>query len=192
MCGRYTLFTDTDSREIMRIIQEVSRRHPEREVKTGEIFPTNAAPVLLRQGAHIQADVFGWGFPKFGGSAGVIINARSETAQDKPMFRNSLLFRRCVVPSTGFYEWSQDRAHQKYLFTRPGDSALYMAGLYNVFDGQPRYVILTRAANSWMRDIHHRMPVILPPDQLESWCSAPVEQAAKLLQCAPELVRQAV
>lgn len=113
MCGRYSLFDNQDNAEILKIIQEVSRRHPEMEFHKGEIYPANRVPVLLSEANTIVADLSSWGFPKYRGS-GVIINARAETADEKRTFRDSLLFRRCVIPSTGFYEW--DSQKKKRLF----------------------------------------------------------------------------
>ena len=65
---------------------------------------------------------------------------------EKPLFRDSAASRRCAVPSTGF--WERDGEKQKYFFTLPGETALYMAGLYAVRDGTPRYCILTTEANA--------------------------------------------
>lgn len=156
MCGRYTLFTDQENREIMEIIGRVQD-----QIKTGEIYPTNPAPVILADGVH----AFNWGFPHFRGS-GVIINARAETAEEKRMFKGSLSDRRCVIPSTGFYEWKDK---QKYHFTLPGSSVLYMAGIYNEFADEPRFVILTTAANESVKDIHDRMPLVLEKNMLDDW-----------------------
>ena len=86
---------------------------------------------------------------------------------DKPMFRKCLEQRRCVIPSTGFYEWAADKT--KYRFRLPGEDALYMAGLYNEFAGEPRYVILTTAANESIADVHNRMPVVLPRARIAEW-----------------------
>lgn len=187
MCGRYSLFTDEDNREILRIIQNVSSRHP--EMKTGEVFPSNVAPILRLEGGTVQADAAAWGFPHFSRKSGVIINARAETAFEKALFRDSLLSRRCVIPSTGFYEWSQDEAHQKYRFVLPNSHAVYMAGFYKEYQGVMRYVILTTQGNASIRDIHHRMPVILLPDMLDEWIKSPEKTAAFLQAQQPALER---
>jgi putative SOS response-associated peptidase YedK len=117
-----------------------------------------------------------WGFPNWKGS-GVIINARAETAMEKSLFRTPLLTHRLVIPSTGFYEWTHPKdktPKEKYLLRRPDDPMLYMAGFYNLFkapDGtyEERFVILTTAANESISPLHDRMPVILDPDERESW-----------------------
>lgn len=162
MCGRYSLAPD-ESAEIAKIVAEVQSRFGAASIHTGEIFPTNAAPVLLPAGQEMTPKPMGWGFPSFKGK-GVIINARGETAQDKPMFRKALLERRCVVPTTGFYEW--DRQKNKYRFRIPGRDALYLAGLWNTFQGEERFVVLTTAPNDTIINVHDRMPVLLRADEL--------------------------
>lgn len=191
MCGRYTLFDDTQDDRLIDIINEVNRKHPTEPVKTGEIFPANPAPVLLSAagGQTVEAERMIWGFPHFKGS-GVIINARAETAVEKPMFRGSLEARRCAVPSTGFYEWTRDREKRKFRFNLPGREALYMAGIYQVFAGQPRFVILTTAANESMAPIHDRMPVILTEDEVGQWIAAAGQTPVFLSRIPQPLVSQ--
>lgn len=177
MCGRYSLAPE-ESEDIMRIVREIEGRFGAGSVTTGEIRPTNAAPILVAEGPSALAPrPVRWGFPGFQGK-GVIINAKGETAPDKPMFRASLLERRCVVPSTGFYEW--DKSKRKYLFRSPGSSALYLAGLWNTFAREERFVILTTAPNETVSDIHDRMPVLLSPGELDAWLHDPRMAAAKL------------
>lgn len=168
MCGRYSLFSSEENQEIMRIVKSIDQKYPGTAVKRGEIFPTNQAPILQLENNKIMPELSTWGFPRFN-AKGVIINARSETADERPMFRKSLHMRRCVVPSTGFFEWSQDKQKIKYQFTMPNQDALYMAGIFNDFQGEKRFVILTTKANLSISDIHNRMPVILPKDKIEDW-----------------------
>ena len=165
MCGRYDLSAE-DSAEIKKIIQQINDKYRGQEIKTGEIFPTNPAPVLMELASEITPVPMAWGFPNFG-SKGVLINARAETALEKPIFRNSVLLRRCVIPSTGFYEW--DKSKQKYKFSLPGQDTLYMAGLWKEYDGVKRFVILTTAPNASISHIHNRMPLVLPKDSVRSW-----------------------
>lgn len=186
MCGRYSLFDEQDNAEIRRIIAEVNQRYLEQPVRTGEIFPTNTVPILTADGSVLIPKPFVWGFPKYTGS-GVIINARAETAEEKKTFRQSLFTGRCIVPSTGFYEW--DAQQRKYLFRLPGEQMLYMAGISRVYDGISRYVILTTAANDSMQDVHHRMPVVLPRDKIQMWMMDTDAAVAYLHSEMPQLVR---
>ncbi len=172
MCGRYVLFSNTGIQDIRDIIDEVQKK-VNGETKTGEIFPTDKAPVLIQKESHMTPELLTWGFPNFK-NKGVVINARSETVIEKPMFRKSLYTMRCVIPSTGFFEWSHDnKEKRKYLFNLPETQALYMAGLYNEFDGVQRFVILTTDANSSMADVHNRMPVVLNKESVEQWILDP-------------------
>lgn len=188
MCGRYVLFSDPEMAEIREIIEEVQRQNP--EIKTGEIFPTNSAPVLLQENGKLIPHAIKWGFPDFR-SKGVIINARAETAPEKPMFRRSLAGKRCIIPSCGFYEWSHDRGPKtKYQFNLPNGGALYMAGLYNDFGGERRFVILTTASNESIRKVHLRMPVVLTRQEMDQWIDS-YQGALDILQSSrPELVKQ--
>lgn len=188
MCGRYTLFTSEECEEIREIIEEVNRKHHNAEIKTGEIFPTNLAPILIADSGKLEPYPIKWGFPGFKGN-NVIINARSETAEEKNMFRKSLYTKRCIVPSTGFYEW--DKEKRKFRFNLPESNILYMAGLYNEFKGEPRFLILTTAANPSVSPIHHRMPVILRKEECSAWVEN-TEKALELIHSAmPALSREA-
>lgn len=168
MCGRYYIELDDDvTQEIARILADLNKRHSDKNYKTGEIFPTNDAPILLaRDNNNIEPDVLKWGFPNFK-NKGVIISARSESAFEKPTFRNCLVSRRCIVPASGFYEWNRNK--EKISFTQPNSPIMYMAGIYNIYNEESRFVILTTAANSSISDVHDRMPLILPWDQIEPW-----------------------
>ena len=121
-----------------------------------------------------------------GGKGRSIINARSETALERPMFRQSVLARRCVIPTTGFYEWGPAGGQKrKYRFQLPGrDRALYLAGLWNDCGGQRRCVILTTAANPSMAGIHDRMPLVLERERLAEWVHSP-QAAGELLRRTP-------
>lgn len=188
MCGRYNL-EPFESREILEIIRQVQDR-----VKTGEVYPTNPVPVLLEAGEELAPEVTTWGFPRFQGKSGSIINARSETAGERPMFRRCLAERRCVVPTTGFFEWGPDGAgkKRKYRFNLPGDRALYLAGLWNDYAGEKKCVILTTAANSSIEDVHDRMPVLLLRDQLTPWVRDAGFAAQLIARTPPQLERTEV
>ncbi len=177
MCGRYTVFTEDEIAELRAILNEINERYKNTRLhaamKTGEIAPTNVAPVVASDGVHLMH----WGIPKWDGK-GVVINARSESAHEKSMFKQSLLTRRCVVPSTGFYEWSHTGPKIKYLCRMPGIPLLLMAGIYGLYanargEKEEHYTILTTAANADIAPIHDRMPVILQPSEQSDWIHNP-------------------
>lgn len=185
MCGRYTLFDEQDNAEIRNIIQQINEKYPDSKIKTGEIYPTNAVPVIMQQSGKITPDLSVWGFPNYM-KKGNIINARSETALEKRTFRSSLLERRCAVPSTGFYEWSP--AKEKVLFSLPVP-ILYLAGIYRKTEEGSRFVILTTNANSSVSDVHDRMPVILSRDKIQGWITDTDMALSYLNESMPMLKR---
>lgn len=166
MCGRYQ-FTSEQSAEILQIIQEVQEKfgaQAAKAVRQGEITPGCKMPVLLGSEDGPTPEMMVWGFrtPK-----SMLINAKAETALEKPTFAESAKYRHCVVPSSAFYEWDDDK--RKYRFTLPGTQILYMAGIFDVRGGVPCYCILTTAANDSMREVHDRMPLVLEQKQVEPW-----------------------
>jgi putative SOS response-associated peptidase YedK len=189
MCGRYTFFTDKELQEVDEIIEQISNEIQLENMKAGEIFPTNIAPILLPQDDIVISRLMVWGFPNFR-SKGVVINARSETAGEKKLFAASLASRRCIIPSTGFYEWDAEK--KKFLFNMPDSGMLYMAGLYNRFDGEDRFVILTTGANDSMAAVHDRMPVIVPKAGIRDWIYDRELAADFLFGAQPELVKKVV
>ena len=162
MCGRYYVDDET-AREIEKIVRNLDRKlHVER---TGDIRPSQRAAVIKGENEHLMADCMAWGFPRFDGK-GLLINARAESAMERKTFRNSVQHRRCIIPAKGFYEW--DKSKEKFSFERYDSLVLFMAGCYNQYD-QDRFVILTTDANPSVSPVHDRMPLILEPDELESW-----------------------
>ncbi len=184
MCGRYQ-FTVDQCTEIRQIVQEVERRYGANAWKPGEIRPTALAPVLLSGSEGTRPELQNWGYRMTGS---LVINARAETAAEKPLFRDSVVARRCVIPSTGFYEWNKDK--RKFFFTLPNEGALYMAGLYDLRDGKPCYCILTTAANQSMETVHHRMPLVLRREQIDSGLNDP-RATADILHLQPPQLEKA-
>ncbi len=165
MCGRYNFIIE-QSEEIQEIQEQLNASFQGKKARLGEIFPTDPVPILVGAGGRISPVLGTWGFPRFD-QKGVIINARAETAFEKKIFRDSLLNRRCIIPSTGFYEW--DDKKKKYLLRMEGTNALYMAGLYMNYGNELRYVILTTDANESVKEIHNRMPLVIPKEEITAW-----------------------
>ena len=134
--------------------------------RTGAVFPSQKATVIMGREHHLEAEQMLWGFPRFEGR-GLLINARAETAAERRTFRESVLHRRCVIPAKGFWEWNKSK--EKFSFERPDAQVMFMAGCYDCFDGQERFVILTTEANSSVKPVHDRMPLILEQNELEDW-----------------------
>ena len=173
MCGRYAFDDIEDIFEARTLLEEAAAALGSEKastVKTGEVFPSDTA---LVEAQGIGASVFKWGYPLHGTSR-IIINARSETVFEKPMFSKSIAGQRCLVPCTGFFEWKQTQSgKQKYRINPSGERFFYLAGLFSRFnvDGSPseRFVIITAPANESMEEIHNRQPLIVVKDAKEEW-----------------------
>ena len=104
-----------------------------------------------------------------------MINARAETVAEKPSFRSAFKRRRCLIVADGFYEWQKagDGAKQPYHFRMKDSSSFAFAGLWETWDAYGEQIrsctIVTTDANDLMREIHHRMPVILPAENYAAW-----------------------
>ena len=163
MCGRYYVDENT-AREIEKIAGKIDQEQSIRY--SGDICPSGNGMVLRMQDQKIQAVAMLWGFPGYGGK-GLIINARAENVFERRAFRESAQHRRCVIPAKGFYEWNLNR--EKYSFERDDSPVLWMAGFYDRFRDQDRFVILTTAANASVSPVHDRMPLLLEGEELEDW-----------------------
>ncbi|HEY8496639.1 MAG TPA: SOS response-associated peptidase [Limnochordales bacterium] len=194
MCARYTL---TDTGELLIRQFRLAQLPPDYRPRYN-IAPTQPVTVVLN-GQGRRAAMFRWGLipywaqdPSIGRK---LINARAETVAVKPAFRHSLRRRRCLVPADGFYEWQAVNGRKqpmRIVLSRGGLFAF--AGLWDRWrspDGEEVYscVIITTDANERMRPIHHRMPVILSPDDYDLWLDPDVQEpeaVLPLLRPAPE------
>ncbi len=163
MCGRYHV-DDALSIEVQKYLDKKARII---KFTDKDIFPGSKGLIITSSdtGTLIPKDVL-WGFPGQKKSS-LIINARSETADKKPMFKNSLANRRCLIPARSFYEW--DKNKNKVTYSLQDDSVIFIAGIYNIFDNEDRFTILTTAANDSVSDVHERMPVIINEASLNDW-----------------------
>ena len=101
----------------------------------------------------------------------------------------SIHYHRAVIPAAGFYEWSRQK--EKNTFYRKDGKPLYLAGFYDRFDKEDRFVILTTVANASMRPVHDRMPLVLEKDQIRSWLWEE-KQAQGMLRQIPVLLERYV
>ena len=180
MCGRYKLEDKIDDERLEEQVRQAIRIAAKLDAKmkiAGEIRPTDIAPVLAPSARDraVGAYPMQWGFvhPKRGM---LVFNTRMETARERGMLAGSIDDRRCLIPATCYYEWKKTEAGRKerYAFRAEDGSTLLMAGLY-IRTSDPRrlpcFTILTRDADRSIRDLHPRMPVLVPYDRAEEWLS---------------------
>jgi len=175
MCGRFTLHLPP---ELLGAVFGV--KTPLQLKPRYNIAPTQTVPVVREtgEGGRTLAEL-SWGLvPSWAKDRSIgnrMINARSETVHEKPSFRHALRKRRCIVPASGFFEWSHsDGSRQPWYVTLKDAAPMGFAGLWEIWqapDGGAleTFCILTTAANSLMATIHERMPVILPAADYSSW-----------------------
>lgn len=155
------------------------------------IAPGQLLPIVRRRETGRELASAWWGLlPKWAQDESIasrLINARSETVHEKPSFRDALRHRRCLIPSSGFYEWKREAGgKQPFACLREGGALHAMAGLWEAWrnpeTGQTRETctILTCPANTRLRVVHDRMPVILHPVDWDLWLDPRIERVEPL------------
>lgn len=146
-------------------------------------FPSETVPVIAASRSQkIMPFAMEWGYST--SDANRLINARSETAAQKPVFRDGMLHRRCIIPASWYFEWNRnEKGKPKYAIGAEHRNVIYMAGIYRFEQERPVFSILTREPAESIRFIHNRMPVILPREAVRDWLNT--EYAAEeVLQSA--------
>lgn len=183
MCGRY-YFTYEAAQEALTLAELLDTRSE--TVGEGDVHPSDMAWVMCSDAKkhRLVLASMRWGFPGRE-HAQVIFNARAETAMEKSLFRDSMLFRRCVIPAGGFYEWNPKG--EKVTFSGTEEKILYLAGFYRSFEGVNCFVILTTEANQSLQGVHDRMPLVLKKEDVKSWILEK-EKAETLQKQVPPLL----
>lgn len=168
MCGRFYIASEDSAEELQAIIDSLQRK-TNAPVKTGEIRPTDDAPVIANSKSLTPSPfLMRWGYSLR--DRPPVINARSETAADRALFRDGMTQRRCLVPASHYFEWERIGNRKIKNAIKPaGSRMMCMAGLYRIEQGRPEFTILTREPAECIRHIHDRMPVILPREALGDW-----------------------
>ena len=177
MCGRYYLENTIEMKPFLEKMMEspLVRRWNDTSavVSAGEIHPTDVVPVIASNRAGKQS-VFPmrWGY----NGKTLLINARVETAKEKPTFRDDWKSHRCIVPASYYFEWEHLKANDgktktgdKYIIQPKNSTMTWLCGLYRFENELPHFVILTRDAADPIRFIHDRMPLIMPEDRINDW-----------------------
>ena len=177
MCGRFIGF-----RRLEQLLESFQIDVVDTEVITSyNVAPTQEVLAIAQYDEQNHLERYYWGLVPFWASDTSIgirmINARSETAPEKPSFRAAFRKRRCLILADGFYEWKGAKgSKQPMLLTLPDKSPFAFAGLWEIWDDKGKRetpyrscTILTREASRSVRPIHHRMPVILQPEGYGPW-----------------------
>ena len=196
MCCRYWM---EESPELRPIVEEMKRsplvsrwQKTTGIITSGEIRPTDVVPVIAPNKNGIRTVYpMKWGFS----GRSLLMNARSETAAVKPMFKNAWRRNRCIVPASWYFEWEHLRGNDGKMHTgdkymiQPKDAAMtWLCGLYRIEEGLPVFVILTREPDEVIRFIHDRMPLIMPEHLVNEW----IRPDAKPEELLPEALSEMV
>lgn len=191
MCGRFVLAVNSEQLKM-----EFGTTNTPDIPPNYNVSPTQPVAVITNNLPR-EVDFYRWGLvPSWSKDLALgakMINARSETVDEKPAFRAAFKRRRCIIPASGFYEWrAADDGKKTPLYIHLTDQELFgLAGLWESWhspEGEEirTCTILTTDANEFMSSIHTRMPIILPRDDYEAWLS-PDEMTAGALK---SLLRQ--
>lgn len=172
MCGRYVLSAEAEQVQQTFNLDTVPQLQPRYN-----IAPTQPVPIITNRTPH-ELTLVQWGlipsWAKDTKMAAKMINARGESVHEKPSFRTPFKQRRCLIPVSGFYEWTKaDEGKQPHYIHLPDDPVFAFAGLWDVWHKEGSEVwtcaIITTEANAKIRDLHHRMPVILDESARAIW-----------------------
>ncbi|WP_338153236.1 SOS response-associated peptidase [Pseudophaeobacter leonis] len=204
MCGRFALTLPNDA------IAQLFAAQPANDLPQGpnyNICPTTPVHVVSAGEGIRRLQAMRWGFLphwyKTETAGPLLINARAETLAEKPAFAEACRKRRCLIPASGFYEWPRASRGRRlpWYIRRCDDAPLAFAGIWQDWrqhsgqnggqdcgqhDSQATCAIVTTAANQSFLPIHHRMPLMLEPQDWSLWLGESGKGAASLMQPGPE------
>ncbi|MEQ8406545.1 MAG: SOS response-associated peptidase [Oceanicaulis sp.] len=191
MCGRYVISLTLDQLSTLFEIDDRINLAP-----NWNAAPTQSLPIVRRgREGEMRLTEVRWGLVPHWSKTGPegskpLINARAETAAEKPTFRSALTRRRALIPADGFYEWAKTEAgKQPYFITRTDGEPMVFAGLWERWgEGDARidsFAILTNAANADIAHLHHRCPVMIARSGFSAWLD-PDADPQPFLKPAPD------
>lgn len=193
MCGRFALTLPNDA---MARLFGAAPANDLPDTPDYNICPTSRVHTVTSGPEGRRLGAMRWGFIphwyKTPTDGPLLINARAETIAEKPAFRAACRDRRCLIPASGFYEWTKDAEGGRlpWYIKHADDSPIAFAGIYQDWgQGEDRVTtcaIVTCAANRPMQALHARMPVILDPGDWPLWLGEAGHGAATLMRPAPE------
>lgn len=221
MCGRFFIADESENALLARMLEEAARRQQaimgESCIAAGEVLPASTvAAITVGRSGKIGVFPMTWGY-HLPPHNKLIINTRSETAMEKPLFRASMLERRCLIPCSWYFEWevrdgqqdmfsdgpslqiqaagqmargkTKNRQKVKYAIRPKTPGILYLAAIYRYEENQklPALSILTRSPAPEISFIHDRMPVIFSDRNYGAWLDRAADPQEVLKRCEQEM-----
>lgn len=195
MCGRFALTLPNDAMAQLFAAAPANDLPP---VPNYNICPTNAVHAIMLGENTRRLVSMRWGFlPHWYQSPSdgpLLINARAETLAQKPAFAEACRARRCLIPATGYYEWTKDAEGNRlpWYFQRVDQAPIAFAGIWQDWGADPirSCAIVTTESNQSLAGLHHRMPLMLAPQDWALWLGEEGKGAAALMQPAPDGLHQ--
>ena len=180
MCGRVTLELDIQLlKDILNDAYGVKTMTLNHYKPRYNIAPSQPVLSVINDGVSNRAGFLRWGFvPSWSNDSTLgnkLFNARSETLAHKPTFKDAFASKRCIILASSFYEWqSQSKDKTPFRISLKEHPLMAMAGLWSSYKAPDdakifTCTIITTQANDMIKHIHNRMPVILSPDQINTW-----------------------
>lgn len=168
MCGRFYL--DPDMAEFYGLFPGLDLPDDVTALFGRECFPTDTIPILLPNDASgYEAIPSRWGFER-PWSKRPLFNAKAEGIAEKSTWAKAFREARCLVPASEFYEWRGEKgSKEKITFRLAGGGLFCFAGLWESTDAGVYSTIITTEPNSVVKEVHNRMPVILPQESWQPW-----------------------
>jgi putative SOS response-associated peptidase YedK len=193
MCGRIALSLPQD----MALFFDASASHLPPQEPRWNMCPTQMIPVAVAQAGQRSLEWMRWGFLphwyKTPNDGPLIINARSEGIAEKPAFRTACRERRCLIPVSGFYEWTiaPDKGRDPWFMQPQNGGLMAFGGVWQSWTGpdgqvQQTVAVVTCEANKPMSVLHHRMPVMIAPQDFPLWLGEAGHGASTLMRPAPD------
>lgn len=190
MCGRFTLTHPNEA--LARMFEAVTGNDLPAPPRFN-VCPTQLIPVVTSDGAR-RLRAMRWGFLpawyKTPTDGPLIINARSDTIATKPAFREAVRTRRCIIPASGFYEWSEGPGGSRlpWYFIRADGEPMALAGVWQRWERDGAALdtcaIVSTEAGPGMADLHHREPVMVEPSDWPLWLGEAGHGAAVLMRAS--------
>ena len=175
MCGRFSLSSNLEELQ-NEFSNEISGNFPAKY----NISPGQSPVVISLKKNNFYLNKIHWGFkvPKLGK---LVINARSETIIEKPLFKNLLLQNRCLIPANSWFEWNNE--NKPYLIKHKKNEIIAFAGLQRLEENKERsFVIITAEAGRNLKTIHKRTPLVINKENFLFWLGNDYEKACNILK----------
>jgi putative SOS response-associated peptidase YedK len=193
MCGRFAFYSPTEATAALFNAEPAAAFEPRYNIAPTQFI----AAIRRNEEKKNEMIALRWGLvPSWAKDPSIgnrMINARAETVAEKPSFRTAYRKRRCLIPADGFYEWhTENNVKVPYFISLANCNPFVFAGLWEHWKSKDSEeslqtaTIVTAAANDFLTQVHHRMPVVLEAGNAVRWLDGDMELLDEVIADAPE------